>query len=165
MDKNTSKTEKGYTLPQLAAMARQNTATGSYASEINSNACVTGNLNSQFKYNQSDDGPWQEMSKGASFKGNKYLEKIAMSFGNMKKSYDSSSTISKIGLGMSAAGLGLSAASYHNNRKNSSINSTASEINRKSLTALNNINKTLSTAVIAPAPVNTPRPDYHIKQV
>jgi len=48
---------------------------GSYAEEIHSNASVTGNLNSQFKYNQTMNGPYEEMSKGAST--NVYLTKIS----------------------------------------------------------------------------------------
>jgi hypothetical protein len=126
-------------------------ALGSYAEEIRSNADVTGNLNSQFKYNQSDDGPYQEMSKGASV--NRYLEKIAMS-----KNLDRTG---KLGVGISSVSLGLGLANYHNSRAATKITEDKSNIERKSLTALNNINKTLSTSTLAPSPVAVTRPKFN----
>ncbi len=134
---------------------------GPWATEIRSNADVTGNLNSKFKYDQSDDGPYQEMSKGASV--NKYLEKIAMSkkFHIATKAFDGASPIAKIGLGLSAASFGLSAANYNNGKVTARANMDKADLERKSLTALKNINKTLSTATIAPSSFAAPKPKFN----
>lgn len=151
--------------PELVALSKKYSASGSYAREISSNADVTGNLNSQFKYNQSDDGPWQEMSKGASFMDNKYLQKIAslkMPSG-FAKAYEGSSKLSKVSLGLSMAGLGLSAANFHNSSITAKTNMDKANLERKSLTALNNINKTLSTAQIHPSPISTNTPSTTTK--
>lgn len=135
--------------------------TGAFAEEIASNNSVTGNLNSHFLYDQESEGPYQEMSKGASL--NKYLEKIAMS--GLGKSFHRADTASKAnfgmsaaGLGMSAMGLGLSAASYRNGKTTAVASTDKANLERKSLTALNNINKTLSTATLAPSPMAIQRP-------
>lgn len=130
---------------------------GSYAEEIRSNASVTGNLNSQFKYNQTDNGPYDEMSKGASVK-NKYIEKIAMSMGSASNAFEKASPIAKIGLGLSATSLGISSANFYNGKKSTQAQMDKVNLERKSLTALNNINKTLSTATLHPSPVAVNRP-------
>jgi hypothetical protein len=124
---------------------------GAYAEEIKSNASVTGNLNSQFKYNQTDEGPYHEMSKGASV--NRYLEKIA------KMSFDAH--IGKASLGVSAASLGVGLANLHNNKKSANAEMSKVKLEQKSLSALHSINKTLSTASMHPSPVAvTPKKSY-----
>lgn len=88
-------------------------------------------------------------------KPNKYLEKIAMS--NTVKAVHgavaNSSKLAKIGLGVSSASLGLSAANYHNGKVTAKASQDKANLERKSLTALNRINNTLSTATLAPSPV------------
>jgi hypothetical protein len=135
-------------------------ATGPAATEIPSNAYVTGNMNSQFRYAQTDDGPFQEMSKGASVKPNKYLEKIAMSVvaKGVGKAFNQSSNISKASLGLSSVGLGLSAANYMNGRATAQATQDKANLERRSLTALNRINTTLSTATMVPSPIAVKRP-------
>jgi hypothetical protein len=118
-------------------------ALGSYSEAIRSNASVTGNLNSQFKYNQADNGPYDEMSKGASV--NRYLEKVAMSLARAGEAIDKASPIAKLGLGLSATSLGLGVANYHNTHRSIRAQEDKINLERKSLTALNNINKSLST--------------------
>lgn len=132
---------------------------GSFATEIRSNASVTGNLNSQFKYNQTDNGPYDEMSKGASV--NRYLVKIAMSMpsaASAGRAFEKASPIAKVGLGLSTASLGLSMANFHNGHKSTKAQIDKVNLERKSLTALNNINKTLSTATLHPSPIAVPKP-------
>lgn len=116
---------------------------GAYASEIVSNASVTGNLNSQFKYNQTDNGPYDEMSKGASV--NRYLEKIA----------EKIPTSTKIGLGLSTASLGVGFANLHNNHKSATAEQSKVQLERRSLSALNGIHQTLSTAQMHPSKIST----------
>jgi hypothetical protein len=118
-------------------------ALGSYSEAIRSNASVTGNLNSQFKYNQTDNGPYDEMSKGASV--NRYLEKVAMSLIRAGAAFDKASPIAKVGLGLSTASLGISAANYHNTHRSVKAQEDKVNLERRSLTALNNINKTLTS--------------------
>lgn len=128
--------------------------TGAFAEEIASNNSVTGNLNSHFLYDQESEGPYQEMSKGASL--NKYLEKIAMTAA--VKAFNGASNISKLSLGMSGAGLGLSVANYHNGKATASATQNKVDLERKSLSALNKINTTLSTATLSPSPMAVQRP-------
>jgi hypothetical protein len=59
-------------VPQISTLSN---TVGAFAQEIDSNASVTGNMNSNFKYDQVSDGPLQEITKNAS--DNKYLLKIA----------------------------------------------------------------------------------------
>lgn len=130
---------------------------GSYAEEIKSNDSVTGNLLSRALYDQTDNGPYDAMTKRARI-NNIYLEKIAMSAKSIHTAMTSSSPIAKASLGLSIAGLGLSAANYRNGQITAKTNTDRANLERKSLTALNNINKSLSTAVLAPATMATPRP-------
>jgi len=93
---------------------------------------------------------------------NKYLEKIAMSkmVGSMESAYNKANPLSKIGLGISAISLGLSSANYHNGKINTKSNLDKADLERKSLMALKNINKTLSTATIAPSTLAAPKPKF-----
>jgi hypothetical protein len=127
-------------------------STGSFTQGITSPADVTGNQNSQFKYNQESEGPYQEMTKNA---GNKYLEKIAISriANNMKNAFKESSHIAKASLLMSGTGLGLSAANYNNGKITAITNQDKANLERRSLAALQNINRTLSSSTIVPSAV------------
>ncbi len=129
---------------------------GAYAEEIASNAMVVGNLNSQHKYNQTDNGPYDEMSKGASVK-NKYLEKIA----NAGVAKLVLSPVDKLKLGLSSTGLAMSATglgmSIYDKQGEAGRNATA----KKSLTALNNINKALSVHSMAPSSMAVQRPKFN----
>lgn len=86
---------------------------------------------------------------------NKYLEKIAMAgiAKDAHKLVSNSSALSKLGIGLSSASLGVSAANYHNGRVTAKASQDKAALERKSLTALNRINNTLSNAALVPAPV------------
>ena len=131
------------TIEKMVRPAEEGTGTGSFCEPIRSNAMVTGNLNSQFMYNQSDDGPYQEMSKTSM--DNKYLTKIA----SMENS-----RLSKIGIGLSGASLGISGLNYLNNKATKDSAELKANLERKSLNALNDINKSLSTAQLVHSPVS-----------
>lgn len=126
---------------------------GPFTTGISSNADVVGNMNSQYKYMQESEGPYQEMTKNAS---NKYLEKIAgmaEAARGIGKAFRESSHIGKASLGMSGTGLAISAANYHNGKTTAKSSLGKENLERKSLTALNNINRTLSTSQIHPSPI------------
>ena len=136
----------------ISNIPKESDISGSFAAGITSPADVTGNQNSQFKYNQESEGPYQEMTKNA---GNKYLEKIAISrvAKNMANAFKESSHIAKAGLLMSASGLGLSIANYHNGKITAMTNQDKANLERRSLAALHSINRTLAASTSMPGPV------------
>jgi len=119
--------------------------TGPWCEEIRSNAMVVGNQNSQALWNNSDAGPYEALSKTSS--ENRYLLKLA----------DFNTKIPRIGLGISGASLAVSLANYHNSSITARANQDKLKLEHKSLRALNDINKTLTPAQMAPSPVNTNR--------
>lgn len=125
--------------------------TGSWCLEIQDAAQVIGNQNSQHMYDQSVDGPYQELTKNA--KQNRYLTKIAMAINT------GPSNLSKVGLGLSAASLGVGLANFHNSRITAMANQDKVSLERKSLGALNKINDNLTTSQLHPSKMgNTAAP-------
>jgi hypothetical protein len=119
---------------------------GAFATEIDSNADVVGNLNSQFLYNQTP-----EKDNGLQKMANKYLEKVASMAAIKswpKRLYHDiagASPLAQIGI---ASGAVVGTSKVIDTLEQAKANIERKRSERKSLHALNSIKKTLDNAVV-----------------